>query len=53
MKKEDISLLFQLLSSIRDAVNELEKAEKNKDFSRVNQAKKSILEFQSKVGEIL
>lgn len=53
MKKEDVAVLAQLLDAIRENIEELEKAQKNKDSERVLAIKKEILNFQRKVGEIL
>jgi uncharacterized membrane protein (DUF106 family) len=53
MKKEDISTLAQLLKTIREGVEKLEKAQKDKDSERVLAIKKEIEKFQKKVDELL
>ena len=53
MQREDIVLLAQLLSGIKDALNRLEEAEKKKDAEKLNEAKKEILSFQSQIAHLL
>ena len=53
MKKEDISLIAQLLASIKDSVEELETAYNKKDAEHLASAKKEILEFQSSIEKLL
>lgn len=53
MRKEDISLLAQLMNSMKDAANELEKARANKDIAKFNELKKQILSFQQKIDQLL
>jgi len=53
MQREDIVLLAQLLSGIKDALAKLEDAEKKKDVESLNEAKKEILSFQSQIAHIL
>ncbi len=53
MKKEDIVILGQLLASMKDAVGELEKAQDEGDMEKLSSAKKEIMKFQKKIGEIL
>lgn len=53
MKKEDILLVAQLLSSMKDAVNKLEKAYKRKDLEELNSAKRELLNFQDQINKIL
>ena len=40
MKKEDIAILAQLLKSMEEAVEKLEKAQKDKDMEDLLEAKK-------------
>jgi hypothetical protein len=53
MNKEDITILAQILSSMKDAVSELEKAQKNKDLERINLAKKEILTLKDQMNKKL
>lgn len=53
MKKEDIAILAQLLTSMKDAIDELEEAEKNKDAEKLAAAKREILNFQTQINSIL
>ncbi len=53
MQREDIVILAQLLSGIKDALNRLEEAEKKKDAEELNDAKKEILSFQSQIAHLL
>jgi hypothetical protein len=53
MNKEDISMLAQLLSSMKDAVYELEKAQKNKNIEKMNLAKKEILMLKEQMDKKL
>ena len=53
MKKEDISVIAQLLASMRDAVEELEIAYKKKDAEHLASAKREILEFQVSIEKLL
>lgn len=53
MKKEEITVLAQLLTAIKDSVEKLEEAEKEKDSEKVASVKKEIMVFQRKIEEIL
>jgi len=53
MKKEDIIVLAQLLSSMKDAIAKIEKAQKEGDSEQIEFGKKQILDFQKKIDEIL
>jgi hypothetical protein len=53
MKKEDVNLVAQLLTGIRDALHELEKAQRKKNIAGINSAKKEILNFQRQINKIL
>jgi hypothetical protein len=53
MNKEDIAVLAQLLSSMKDAVSELEKAQRNKDLEKINLAKKEILMLKEQMDKKL
>ena len=53
MEKEDITLIAQLLTGIKDAIERLQEAEKKKDIERLNAAKKEILNFQTKINNLI
>ncbi len=53
MKKEDIALIAQLLSSMKEAVIHLEEAEKKKDIERMGEAKRAIIEFQMEISKLI
>lgn len=53
MEKEDVMLIAQLLTGIKDALARLEEAKKKKDLSHFNSAKKEILNFQKQIGELI
>jgi len=53
MKNEDVVILAQLLTAMKDAVEKLDAAERKKDAEGLASAKKEILTFQRQVGEML
>jgi uncharacterized protein YegL len=53
MKNEDVMILAQLLTAMKDAVQKLEDAEKKKDAESLASAKKEILTFQGQIKEML
>ena len=53
MKKESLTILAQILSSMKDGAGKLEEAEKNKDLETYNNLKNEILLLQRKIDEIL
>jgi hypothetical protein len=53
MQKEEISLVAQLLSGMKDAVIKLDKSVKRKDAENLALAKKEILEFQKQIKNII
>ena len=53
MKKEDVDVLSKLLTSMKDALNELEGAIKKKDSDRINLGKRKILDFQMQIDRKL
>lgn len=53
MKKEDITTLAQLMTGMKDAINKLEKAQKEKNIESLNMAKKDILDFQKEIDKLL
>jgi hypothetical protein len=53
MEKEDITLIAQLLTGIKDALEKLEEAQKKKDLEKVNIAKKEILNFQTQIDKLI
>lgn len=53
MKKEDVLLLAQLLTAIKDGVGKLESAVRRQDPEQSESAKQEILHFQKKIEELL
>lgn len=53
MKREEIVLVGQLLTAMRDACAKLEEAKRNKDNEAISTARREILIFQKKIGEII
>lgn len=53
MEREAIISLTHLLTSMKDAVHQLEIAVKNKDLEKEKQAKKEILGLQLQMEHIL
>lgn len=51
MRKEDISLVAQLLSSMKDAVAKLDEAQRKKDLPNIASAKKEILNLQQQINK--
>ena len=53
MKKDDITTLAQLLSGMKDAIDKLERAQKQKSIDDINAAKVAIIAFQKEIAKIL
>ena len=53
MKKEDISLLSQLVKTLEEAESKLEEAYTQKDSDSFNNSKKFMLGIQSQISKIL
>ena len=53
MKKEDITVLAQLLETIRDNVEELGRCKQKGDSEKILAIKKEIMKLQRKVEELL
>jgi len=53
MEKEDVTLIAQLLTGIKDAVEKMEEAQKKKDLEKLNAAKREIVNFQGQIDKIL
>jgi hypothetical protein len=53
MKKEDITVLAQLLTGMKDAVSRLEKAQKKKNMSEMMAIKREIMNFQKQIDKLL
>jgi len=53
MKKEEILLLAQLLTGMKDAINLLDKAQKKKDLEGIASAKLEILNLQRQIDMLL
>jgi hypothetical protein len=53
MEKEDIIIIAQLLTGIKDAIEKLEEAKKSKNVDKFNDAKKEIIHFQQQIRGLL
>ncbi len=53
MKREDIATLAQLLSGMKDGIEKLERAQKEKNVDDINAAKSAIISFQKEIAKIL
>ncbi|MCU0641980.1 MAG: hypothetical protein MUF61_00140 [archaeon] len=53
MKKEDVALIAKSLTSIKNAIDELDSAIKKNDATRANSAKERILEMQIQINRLL
>jgi hypothetical protein len=53
MKKEDIIVIAQLLTAIKDTANKLEEAQRKNNSEMLLAAKKEILMFQKQIDELL
>ena len=49
----EITILAQLLTAVKDAIEKMEDAQKNNDSERVAIAKREILSFQKQIDELL
>ncbi len=53
MERDKITLLAQLLSGMREAVEKLEDARRDSDLNSFNSVKKEILRFQKRIDELI
>ncbi len=53
MEKEDMSFLSQLVNSLSEATEKLEKAYNEKDPERFIKAKKFVTEIQKRISELV
>lgn len=53
MEKEDVTLVAQLLTGIKDAIEKLQVAQRKKDIENLNAAKKEIITFQGQIDKLL
>lgn len=53
LKKEDITVLAQLLTAMKDVVIKMTNAEKNNDLEQIAIAKKEIINFQKQIDKLL
>jgi len=51
MEKERVDILAQLLTNMKDALNELESALKKKNADGINSAKRKILSLQIQIDK--
>ncbi len=52
-KEEDLSVLNQLIKSMDESKEKLEKAYDKRDHDKFNKTKKFMLEIQKKISEVL
>lgn len=53
MEKEDITLIAQLLTGIKDAIDKLQEAMKKRDLEKINAAKREISNFQEQIDKLI
>ncbi len=53
MKKEEVLFLSQLIKSVEEAVEKLEKSYKKKDYKNFNNSKKTIIGIQQEISNAL
>lgn len=53
MKKEDISVLAQLLTAMKEGIGKMEEAQKRKDAEQLATIKREMLMFQQKIEELI
>lgn len=53
MNKEDIGILARYMTDMKDSLKELEAAVKKKDSTRINSAKRKIIELQVQINRRL
>ena len=53
MKKENVALLAQLLTALRDAAEKLEKSYNEKDMETLARSKKEVLNLQAKIDRLI
>ena len=53
MKEEDISLLNQMIKTLKEAELKLEEFYNKKDYENFSKSKKLILQIQEKIREVL
>jgi uncharacterized protein with HEPN domain len=53
MKKEEVLFLSQLVKSVEEAVEKLEKFYRKKDYQNFNKSKKTIMGIQQEISNAL
>ncbi len=53
MKKEEVAVIAQLLSAIRDSIEKLDEAKRKNDSEEMIMIRKEIMMFQKKIDEML
>ncbi len=53
MKKEEIAVVAQLLTAMKDSVEKLEDSKRDGDSWKFEKAKKEILEIQKRIDEAI
>ena len=53
MKKEEIAILAQILSAMRDGAEKLDNAERQKDLEKIKNIKHELMQLYQKMNDIL
>lgn len=53
IEKDTITVLAQILTAMKDAVTELEKAQKSKDIEKVAKAKSEIIGLKEQIDKLI
>ena len=53
MKKEEIAIVAQLLTGMKDSIEKLEEAKRKRDLEGFDEAKKELLNFQKQIDQII
>ena len=53
MERDQIAILAQLLTGIKDSTEKLEEAKRKKDIEGFNRAKKALISFHKQIDQML
>tara|TARA_Y100000310_G_scaffold340182_2_gene435082 strand:- start:932 stop:1099 length:168 start_codon:yes stop_codon:yes gene_type:complete len=53
MEKEDVTLLAQLLTGMKSAIEKIEKGQKKSDLESISFARKELIDYQAQIDKIL
>lgn len=53
MKKEEIAIVAQLLTGMKDSIEKLEEARRKKDLEGFDEAKRELINFQKQIDQII